>query len=555
MYLTRFLLAILTINEIIFPNISIANINVSGKSVPEASTILSNELKKPSEIKIRYNSFENFVIPLADLDLEYDYLASTQRAYHIVKSGNIIYDIVNKIKIAIYGKNLGLIARYDTDGLKSIISVVSGQIDNEPIYPSISIVNKKVEVNNGKNGVVVDTNQLISKVNENIAYATSSEIELPIIQIDPTLNDSQVNSAISRAEKLIGKKIEIKHEFDTVTKIDKDLIKFLDPAGGFNQNEIQKIVNEVSLKFDREPQNPKFIFSDGKVTEFQPSLNGIKTNKAELYNLIEDSINNEKFLIELPVFETVPKITTDKVNNLGIKELIGRGTSTYFHSIPGRVHNVSLATNRINGTLVAPNETFSFNQALGDVSKFTGYKSAYVILNGKTVLGDGGGVCQVSSTLFRAVLNAGLPIDQRVAHAYRVGYYEQGSPPGLDATVYAPSPDFKFTNNTGNHILITAKADPKNYSLIFEIYGTSDGRIAEITKPIISNSIAPPPDVYQDDPSLPVGTIKQVEYRAYGAKVSFNYLVTRNGEELFKKTFVSNYRPWSAVFLRGTKIQ
>jgi vancomycin resistance protein YoaR len=247
-----------------------------------------------------------------------------------------------------------------------------------------------------------------------------------------------------------------------------------------------------------------------------------------------------------------PEITTDKINNLGINELIGRGSSTYFHSIPSRVHNVVLAASRINGTLVKPGDTFSFNDTLGDVSQFTGYKQAYIISDGKTILGDGGGVCQVSTTLFRSVLNAGLPVVERQAHAYRVGYYEQGSPAGLDATVYGPSPDFKFVNNTPAHVLIQATADPKNYSLVFELYGTSDGRVSVVSKPIVTNVTAPAGDLYQDDPTLPAGTIKQIEYKAWGAKVTFNYVVTKDGEEIFKKIFISNYRPWQAVYLRGT---
>ncbi len=167
-------------------------------------------------------------------------------------------------------------------------------------------------------------------------------------------------------------------------------------------------------------------------------------------------------------------------------------------------------------------------------------------------MGDGGGVCQVSTTLFRSILNAGLPIIERQAHAYRVGYYEQDSSPGIDATVYAPSPDLKFKNDTPAYILIEARADPKNYSLVFELYGTSDGRVATISKPIVTNVSAPPEDLYQDDPTLPAGTIKQIDFKAWGAKVTFNYAVKRDSTEIYSKTFISNYRPWRAVYLRGT---
>ena len=255
---------------------------------------------------------------------------------------------------------------------------------------------------------------------------------------------------------------------------------------------------------------------------------------------------------EISVKRTPPELTTDKVNDLGIKELIGRGTSRFRGSIPSRVHNIQLASAKLNGVLIKPGDTFSFNDALGDVSKFTGYQEAYVIREGKTVLGDGGGVCQVSTTFFRAALNSGLPILERQAHAYRVGYYEQDTSPGLDATVYGPTPDLRIKNDTPAHILIQAKVNTKTSSLVFEFYGTGDGRTATTSKPVVANVVLAGEDVYIDDPTLPAGTVKQTEHRANGAKVTFNYLVQRGGETIYKKTFTSNYRPWQAVYLRGT---
>lgn len=323
-----------------------------------------------------------------------------------------------------------------------------------------------------------------------------------------------------------------------------------------DEGSINSFIDKVSSNIDKEAKNSKFNFENGKVTEFQPSEEGLKVDREKLlgqihlsFQIIKNSAQVTKN--ELPVDVIKPEITTDSINNLGIKELIGQGTSTYYHSITSRVHNVVLAASRINGTLVKPGDIFSFNETLGDVSQFTGYQQAYIISEGKTILGDGGGVCQVSTTLFRALLNAGLPITDRTAHAYRVGYYEQNSPPGLDATVYGPSPDLKFVNDTPGYILIEAVSDPKHYSLTFQLYGTSDGRVATISKPVITGVSPPLPTVYQDDPTLPAGTLKQTDFAASGAKVSFKYTVTRNGETLQNKTFVSNYKSWAAVYLRG----
>lgn len=325
---------------------------------------------------------------------------------------------------------------------------------------------------------------------------------------------------------------------------------------------IDESLDNLALNIDITPLDALFQFENGKVTAFRPSKHGKRVNKEQTKKMIFATItqlakaeewNFQNLNLDLLVETLLPKINTENSNQFGIKELLGKGNSKFVGSIPGRIHNIELAASRINGRLIPPAGQFSFNDALGDVSSATGFQPAYIIKDGRTVLGDGGGVCQVSTTLFRAVLNSGLPIEERYAHSYRVSYYEQDSPPGLDATVFAPSYDLKFKNDTGNYILIQAKTDKTNYSLSFELFGTNDGRKIEITKPVILSQTSPPPDLYQDDPTLPKGMIKQVDWRAWGAKVNFDYKVIKNNETSFQKSFFSNYQPWQAVFLSGTK--
>ncbi|MBU2035972.1 VanW family protein, partial [Patescibacteria group bacterium] len=300
---------------------------------------------------------------------------------------------------------------------------------------------------------------------------------------------------------------------------------------------------------------------ESRVKEFKPSLDGYKVEKDILKNMIIGNLrtleqSEEKSInLDIPVNISKPKIQNKDVNNLGIETLLGRGTSKFVGSIANRIYNIKHASAKFKGIIIPPGENFSFNQTLGEVSQETGFKQAYIIKEGKTILGDGGGVCQVSTTLFRAELNAGLPILERQAHAYRVGYYEQDSAPGLDATVYEPHPDLVIKNDTPNYILIQSIYNEKARNLTFEIYGTDDGRVVSVSKPVISSITPPSEDLYQDDPTLPQGTIKQIEYKAWGAKVKFDYQVKRDNEIIYKKTFYSNYQPWQAVYLRGTMPQ
>ena len=541
----------------IFPNISVAGMSVSNLSTASAALFLSQKIQPPQKIKL-VNQNQSFDLSVKDIDFSYDYQATANKAFNLVRTENLANDFIARIKLLFDPVDLSLETKLDSDKLEKFISVVGGQDSQDPVNPSIKIVNGAVVVTKGSMGTEVDQNLLKTKILNELSFGSNDDIPIPVNVIDNTLSDTDAATAKARAEKYLGKKVVANFEFNSYEVKDADIVSLLNPKGGFDNHKVQDYLTKITVQINRAPQNPKFAFEGGKVTEFLPAEDGVAVNMnefAESFTATLDQLENgpdKQIAINVPVTRTPPEVATDQVNNLGIKELIGRGTSTYFHSIPGRVHNIVLAASRINGTLVKPGDTFSFNDTLGDVSQFTGYQQAYIISEGKTILGDGGGVCQVSTTLFRAILNGGLPVIERAAHAYRVGYYEQDSPPGLDATVYGPSPDLKFKNDTPGYILIEATASPKNYSLVFELYGTSDGRVATTTKPVVTNVTPALPTVYQDDPTLPTGTLKQTDFSAAGATVKFNYSVTRAGETIYQKAFVSNYRPWAAVYLRGT---
>ncbi len=334
----------------------------------------------------------------------------------------------------------------------------------------------------------------------------------------------------------------------------------LSPAFTYSDKKLRDLLSSLEQTLYIAPVDAVFQFENGKVKTFKPSSDGQDAD----FNAIGKSIQNrlpyltalnkpQSLTIPVPLKIIRPKIAMGDVNNLGIKELLGYGTSLFQHSISSRIYNVTLGATRINGTLVRSGEEFSFAKVIGDVSSLTGYQQAYVIQNGHTVLGDGGGICQVSTTLFRAALNAGLEITERHAHDYRVGYYEEDGPPGIDATVYVPSIDLRFKNDTGHSILIQTIIDPSELRLSFYLYGTKDGREVTMTTPVVTNESPAPTPLYQDDPTLSKGQVKQVDFAAAGARVSFSRIVKKDGKTIINDTYVSNYRPWQAVYLVGTK--
>ncbi|GAB4219972.1 MAG: hypothetical protein Fur009_8450 [Candidatus Microgenomates bacterium] len=310
-------------------------------------------------------------------------------------------------------------------------------------------------------------------------------------------------------------------------------------------------------QYDIPAKNALFEFKDGKVVNFRKEEEGREINIdsviADFENNLEILKTNSKDLtIKIQKIIIKPEIALSSINNFGIEELIAQGQSDYTHSIPSRIHNLKLAASKFHGVLISPGKVLSFNETVGDISSLTGYQPAYVIKDGKTVLGDGGGVCQVSTTLFRAALNAGLPIIERTAHAYRVIYYENDMGPGFDATVFAPDVDLKIKNDTSSYILIQTSIDEKNNLLIFKLFGKKDNRKVEISKTTIWDIIPPPEARYQDDPTLKKGVVKQIDFSAWGAKALFTYKVYKNGKLIIDQKFLSIYRPWQAVYLVGT---
>ncbi|MDO8591847.1 MAG: VanW family protein [bacterium] len=230
--------------------------------------------------------------------------------------------------------------------------------------------------------------------------------------------------------------------------------------------------------------NARLTMIDGKIGEFQPPKNGQKLNiSATTTNIIAsmgqiNRISQQTNIIDLSVDEIEPAITLDKINKLGVNELLARGESDFGGSPKNRTHNIIVGAKQFNGIILAPSEEFSFNKLLGAVDASTGYLPELVIKGGKLIPEYGGGLCQVSTTIFRAANVAGLPILERHPHALPVRYY---NPQGYDATIYPGVSDFRFKNDTLAHILIQSKI--VGSKLYFEIYGTKDGRQVTIDGP------------------------------------------------------------------------
>lgn len=456
--------------------------------------------------------------------------------------------------------NFPLKIKYRPDNFDQNLSQIATQIDR-PFVPSelsLDPITKKIIIIDGQLGQKTDIDTLRQSILTALNYYEStSPIEIPVATVGTLPTNREIDLTKILAAGLIGKSLVLIAPDQSVVLSDSTLISWLNFSGSCRSDSIQNYINGLQTSLKKDPVDAVFKFENNKVLEFRPDQSGYTIDPSGLNQQICDQLSyltQTKEIsanITLPVTILESKIKTADVNNLGIKDLLGTGKSTFHHSTSIRNYNVAKGASIVNRVLVAPGDTFSFIKSLGSVTIAEGYKQAYVIKQGQTILDVGGGICQVSTTLFRAMLNAGLNITARTNHAYRVQYYEEDMPPGYDATVFIPTPDLKFINDTGNYLLIQSTYDDKNRSLMYQIYGTSDGRQVDISNYRQWDATPAPPDVYIDDPTLAPGKVVQDEHRIPGLKTAFDWKVTRNGEVVHQKTFTSNFVPWAAVYRRG----
>lgn len=311
-------------------------------------------------------------------------------------------------------------------------------------------------------------------------------------------------------------------------------------------NEYLKSTIRDELAF--EPQNAVFELDGKKVKTFKPSKHGIDINKEKTVENFNTwfGLEDRTKPINLAIDVVEPEVSTEDSNPYGIKEIIGVGRSDFSGSPANRRHNIAVGAASVDGTFLAPGEEFSLLDTLGEIDGANGYLPELVIKGDKTIPEYGGGLCQIGTTTFRGALQAGLEITERRNHSYRVSYYE---PAGTDATIYDPAPDFRFKNDTGHHVYIAAHVIGSQ--LVWEYWGTDDGRQVTVHDPNIFNIVAPPPTkiIYTDE--LPDGEKKCTESAHSGATATLTRdVIYADGTE-DSETWTSVYRPWQAVCLVG----
>jgi len=547
-----------------YPGVMVGELRLGNRRRDQIEQELSSYFDTYQEPLLEIVSGDNrLYLDLSTYGFAYRPSETAQRVLSVGRSRNLVRGFATKIRSWRQGVVVDPVVGYRPGGLERMSLDISLKAAGAEQIPKLSLVDGQVVFQMPLSGEIVDRQLFERQVSELLEDFSFTLKTLPTLDI-PDYSASDLAQYQIQVQALVDQPPQLRFDQQTYTPSPDEVLGFVDLHFFVDSDSlhtsisltpdlfaINSYVAQLAEIIDREPQTETFKMEDGRVTTFRPSRVGRRLDRAalvsQLYSYVESKTGS---VIDLEVALLEPEPPRE-VNPWGLKELVGWGESNFKGSSAGRVANIDLGSSRLDGILIPPGEEFSFNSGVGEITRETGYATSYVIARGRTVLGVGGGICQVSTTLFRAAINAGLPITERLAHDYRVHYYEP--PVGFDATVYQPSVDFRFVNDTGEYLLIKREFDRESSSLRFDLYGTKDGRQVEVSEPTIYYQTPPPSPLYQDDPNLDEGVIRQIDWSAWGAKVSFTRRVTRGEEILQDDTFVSVYRPWQAVYLRGTK--
>ncbi len=481
-------------------------------------------------------------------------------------------------------KNSKIITSIDEEYTWSGIDKMFNLTELEPKSATFKLNNKGVlEIIPEHAGIVVNKTEVLKLLKERISSLDTAKIEIKEIPATPLIKSTDLETQKESLSKKLKYsviledpiysddwKVKLKDHLDWVSfsegenyclPLITDSSSACDPKAqekvqlrikeepfnAFIDAELSKWLDkpaqDVEIKEDPDSKNKALITGHGD--------DGHSIQRAELRSALELAINSEVSKVKIPVTDLPPQITvSEALKAKGIKEKLAVGHTSYYGSPANRVYNIKVASAKLNGTIIAPGETFSFNGTLGPVDSSTGYRKELVIKKEGTIPEYGGGVCQMSTTVYRSALFSGLPIVERNEHSYAVSYYSQILGHGLDATIYIGGANLRFTNDTGNSLVMQTYVDP-DYELYVVLYGTSDGRSVKMDGPYVSSHQSPPPTVYEETTELAPGQTKESEHAHAGFKVLwYRYLTNKDGTTKTEEIRTS-YKAMPAKILIG----
>ncbi len=542
----------------IHPGVTIGGIDVGRMEPTAAQDEIERRVTRAANNTIVLEAEDGRDWPMlpADVNMQVDGGATAAEAMGVTRDGNIFQDLKARFALYVSGRDIPLSATIDPALLDAVLDEVGTELDRPPVNAGLSIKGQDITVVEGRDGLVVDKDAARSGVKRLLFSLSSGTVPVQMRVEAPAIQAADTSGAVDQAKLMLDGSLGLEFQ---------DLVWALSPAETaramdfttegegatsklvpyLSAQKLAGFFEEVDKAVKQEPKNATWE-TDGETATLIAGKPGMVLDQAKTAEaLTTAALSTTTRVATVVAVETPPSRTTEQAKAMGIEAKLASYT-TEFGGSDGRRKNVARAAELISGTLIAPGEEFDFDTVVGKRTPENGFQTAPAIVAGKLEETLGGGICQVSTTLFNAVFFAGLDVTARTNHSLYISHY----PKGRDATVSWGGPAFRFRNDTKNWIMIKAAASRS--SLTFVIYGTPVNRQVTYTTGDWYN-VQSPTEKRVKTAKLFVGQERQIDGGQTGKKVKVTRKVTEGGKTIHSDVFVSSYPMKPKIIEEGSK--
>lgn len=557
--------------DVIYPGVSAMSVPLGGLLPQEAVTALSDGFTYDRDTIFTLRDGDRFwQLTAAELGVSFDLESTVEAAFAIGRGENYANGLVEQAVTWFSGSSIAPRVRYEQQVALDRLNEIAAEINRQPVDATLVLDGVNVITTPSQTGRTLDVGATLTQLEQQILLLESgTEIALVIHETPPIVWN--VEESANRARIALSGAVTLTATDDNgqqlgpwtatvdqiATLLQVDLVDNGDGTRSYdvhiNMDAFGSYLEQLAPGLILMPRDGRFRFNENtrELEVIEPSVSGRQLNVSQTLESLEEGVFTADNRVVPMVFDfTLPRYHNQiTAAELGITSLVAEATTYFTGSTANRRTNIAVAASRFDGLIIAPGEEFSFNYWLGDISEETGFVEGKVIFGGRTVTGVGGGVCQVSTTAFRAALNGGFPVTERNSHGYRVGYYElNGVDPGLDAAIWTPERDFRFQNDTEYHLLIETSFLPTENALQFRYYSTNPGRVVEIDDAIVKNVVPAPATKYEANSEIQPGDAVRVDYAAEGADVTvYVNIYDLEGNLIRQDPYFTHYLPWQEI--------
>ncbi|HEY1012765.1 MAG TPA: VanW family protein [Herpetosiphonaceae bacterium] len=557
-YLTK------TFDGRIYPNVAIQGVDVSQMSREQAKTALLERfdqlLKHPTTLSFNGRTWEP---SLAEIGGALDIDGAIEQAFNVGRDENVFASARQVAATWRDGYDIPLRLTLDESKLQAYLSGNTADLIVAPVDANLVIGEASAAITPAREGRVVLVDETALEIGQHLRNLEAQPVTIRTRIVPPLMDDASVAESKRTVDAILQTPLTLtagaNHEW-TLSQSDlRALIQLRrerDVNGktvlraGLDKITIRQRVATFADEIGRGSVNPRVAWNGGELTIIREGRKGLRLDEDASATKITDlATSGISRTIELVVNEIDPDVTPENLGNLGIVEAVGVGKSSFVGSAAYRIQNIKAGSRLLDGILIKPGEEFSFNENVGSIDEANGFAKGYAIINNRTQEEWGGGICQDSTTLFRAAFYAGLPITERHEHSFRISWYEVYAPYGMDAAIFTGVNDFRFLNDTGNWLLLNTYVDDATTTVTYVLYGTKPDREVLLDGPYVEKQYPKPTEpVYVADAKEPVGTFHQTDTSRDGMDITVYRVIKQGGRVISREPFYTHFKPWPDIF-------